>query len=134
MFFICLILSTLLQATLLNRLNLLVLLAVFSGLRKGPFAGLLIGAAIGVLASIFSVSSFALNLALYGLVGFASGVVRAHVYYKEDMFMQFVFCFCGLLVFYFAYFILTGAIQTSVFYTVLFSAALSPVLFKIAEK
>ncbi|MFC1667611.1 hypothetical protein ACFL0P_07145 [Candidatus Omnitrophota bacterium] len=134
MFFIWVILATLLQATVLNGLNLLVLLAVFSGLRKGPFVGLLVGVAIGVFACFFSASSFGLHLALYGMVGFVSGIARAHIYYKEDMFMQFVFCFCGLFLFYFMYFILTNTIQVSSISTVLFSAALSPVLFKIVEK
>lgn len=131
MFFIWVILIALLQATVLKGVNLLAVLAVFSGLKKGPVKGLLMGSAIGGLCGILSASSFGLNVALYSLVGFASGSFRAYIYYKENIFMEIIFSFCGLMLFYFAYFIISRTLQMSVFSTALFSAALSPVLFRI---
>lgn len=83
MFFIWVILIGLLQATVLNGLNLLILFAVFAGLRKGPFGGLLIGCAIGTFSGILSASSFTFNLILYSMAGFASGLVSASLYYVE---------------------------------------------------
>ncbi|MEE8317431.1 MAG: hypothetical protein V3S13_00810 [Candidatus Omnitrophota bacterium] len=134
MFFIWVILAGLMQITVLWELNLLVLFAVYSGLRKGPLGGLLIGGAIGIFAGIISSSIFTLNLALYSLVGFLSGLAKSHIYYKENIFTHFLFSLCGLVLFYLAYFILTGRIQASIFSAILFSAALSPILFKVIEK
>ncbi|MBU1061192.1 MAG: hypothetical protein KJ957_06810 [Candidatus Omnitrophica bacterium] len=133
MFFIWLILAGLLQLTFVMDLNLFVLLAVFPGLRKGPFAGLLMGAVTGIFVGFISASHFAVNIALYSLVGFLSGAVRAHIYYKENIFMEFVFSFCGVIIFYSAYFILTNTVKSSIFSTALFSAALSPLIFKIVK-
>lgn len=134
MFFILVVILGLLQITLLGDLNLLVVLAIFSGLRKGPVAGLLIGGAIGIFVEFISSSAFGLNLALYSMIGLLSGIVRAHIYYKENIFMEFMFSFCGVSLFYFLYFILANRVPESIFSTVLFSAALSPVLFRIAER
>ena len=134
MFFSWVIIIGLLQVTVLRELNLLVVLAVFSGLRKGPVLGLLIGGAIGIFVEILSSSAFGLNLVLYSMVGLLSGIAKSHMYYKENIFMEFVFSFFGLILFYFAYFVLTSTIQTSIFSTALFSAVVSPVLFRIVEK
>jgi len=133
MFLVWVVLAGLLQVTVLYDLNLLVVLAVFAGLRKGPLLGLLIGSAIGAFAGIFSASALTLNLALYGLVGFASGLARARIYYKENIFMEIVFSFCGLTLFYILYFILTGRAPASVFYIAALSALVSPVLFRILD-
>jgi len=134
MFLICVILAGLLQATVLRDLNLLVVLAVFSGLRKGPIVGLLVGGAIGVFAGFFSGSAFGLDLALFGIVGFTSGVVKSFLYYKENVFMEFMFSFCGVALFYFLYFIFTSRLPASIFAIALFSAIVSPLIFRIAEK
>jgi len=134
MFFIYVIVLTLLQATVLKDLNLLVLLAVFAGLRKGPVGGLLIGGVIGMVFGFFSAAEFTLLLALYSIVGFTSGMVRAHIYYKENIFMEFMFSFGGVMLFYLGYFILRGILPESIFSIALFSAALSPILFRIVEK
>jgi len=132
-FFICVILAGLLQATVFTDLNLLLLLSVFAGFRKGPLAGLLIGGTIGIFGGILSVSPFALNLALYSIVGFLSGLASVHMYYKENIFVQAMFSFCGLLLFYLVYCALTATIRTAVVSTVLFSAAVSPLIFRILD-
>ncbi len=119
---------------MLRDLNLLVALAVFAGLRKGPIGGLLISSAIGIYAGILSASSFTANIILFGIIGFASGVAKIHVYYKENIFIDFVFSFCAVLLFYFAYFIFVGVTGTPIFTTALFSAAVSPLLFRMIEK
>ncbi len=134
MFLICVILIGLLQVTILRDLNLLVVLAVFSGLRSGPIAGLLIGGAIGIFSGIFSSSSFALNLVIFSIVGFASGIVKSYIYYKENIFMEFMFSFCGVFLFYFLFFIFTKSYPASIFAIALFSAVISPALFRIVEK
>ena len=119
MFFVWLILIGILQLAFVTDLNLFAVLAVFSGLRKGPFAGLLMGAITGIFVGVISASHFVVNTVLYGLVGFLSGAVRAHIYYKENIFMEFMFSFCGVIIFYFAYFILTSSVNSSVFSTAL---------------
>ncbi len=134
MFVVYVILSGLLQCTMLRDLNLLVVLAVFAGLRKGPIGGLLISSAIGIYAGILSASSFASNIILFGLIGLASGVAKIHIYYKENIFVDFVFSFCGVLLFYFAYFVFADVNGTPIFTTALFSAAISPLLFRMIEK
>ena len=134
MFILYVILSGLLQCTMLRDLNLLVVLAVFAGLRKGPIGGLLISSAIGIYAGILSASSFASNIILFGLIGLASGVAKIHIYYKENIFVDFVFSFCGVLLFYFAYFVFADVNGTPIFTTALFSAAISPLLFRMIEK
>ena len=134
MFVVYVILSGLLQCTMLRDLNLLVVLAVFAGLRKGPIGGLLISSAIGIYAGILSASSFTSNIILFGLIGFASGAAKVHIYYKENIFIDFVFSFCGVLLFYFAYFVFVGASGAPIFTTALFSAAASPLLFRMIEK
>ena len=134
MFAVYVILSGLLQCTMLRDLNLLVVMAVFAGLRKGPIGGLLIASAIGIYAGVLSASSFASNIILFGLIGFASGAARTHIYYKENIFIDFVFSFCGVLLFYFAYFVFVGVTGASIFTTALFSAAASPLLSRMIEK
>ena len=134
MFLICMILAGLLQITVLKDLNLLIVLAVFLGLRKGPIAGLFAGAGIGMFASIISGTVFGLDMAFYGLVGFTSGIVKSFLYYKENVFMEFMFSFCGVFLFYFLYFIFTERIPASIFAMALFSAIASPFIFRIVEK
>ena len=134
MFLICMILAGLLQITVLKDLNLLIILAVFLGLRKGPIAGLFAGAGVGMFASIISGTVFGLDMAIYGLVGFTSGIVKSFLYYKENVFMEFMFSFCGVFLFYFLYFIFTKRIPASIFAMALFSAIASPFIFRIVEK
>lgn len=134
MFFIWVVIMGLLQMTAFRDVNLLVVAAVFAGLRKGPLLGLLIGAAIGMFAEILSTSVFGFNTTLYGIVGLASGIAKSHIYYKENILMQIVFSFCGVLLFYFLYFILTETIHASIFFTAFFSAVVSPLVFRIVEK
>lgn len=134
MFFIWVLIMGLLQMTALRDVNLLAVAAVFSGFRKGPLWGFLIGAVIGMFAEILSASAFGFNIALYGIVGLLSGIAKSHIYYKEDVLMQVVFSFCGVFLFYFLYFILSGTIQASIFFTAFFSAAISPLIFRIVEK
>lgn len=133
MLFVLVIIAGLLQMTALNDVNLLVVLAIFAGLRKGPVLGALISCAIGIFVEVLSGSAFGLNIALYSMIGLASGFARERMSYKENIFMQFIFSFCGLGLFYFLYFILSGVIQPSFFTTILFSTAISPLVFKIAD-
>ena len=131
MFFLWVIIAGLLQTTCLRDINIMAVLAVFSGLRKGPLAGLLIGGVIGILAGIFSEVSFGLNIVPYSLVGFAAGVVKEQIYYKENLLMQFMFSFGGIVLLYLIYFILTNTVYTFIFYTAFLSACLSPIVFRI---
>ena len=94
----------------------------------------MISSAIGIYAGILSASSFASNIILFGLIGLASGVAKIHIYYKENIFVDFVFSFCGVLLFYFAYFVFADVNGTPIFTTALFSAAISPLLFRMIEK
>lgn len=134
MFFVWVVVAGLLQVTVLRDLNLLVVLAVFAGLRKGSALGLLAGICIGVFSGIFSVLPFGLNLALYGLVGFLSGFAKEHIFYKENILMQIIFSFCGLFLFYLAYFVLTSSMNRAILPTLLFSAIVSPIVFRVVEK
>lgn len=134
MFFILALVAAFLQFTILRVVNFLVVLAVFSGIRKGPLAGLLMGSTIGVLAGIFSASSFMLNIILYAMVGFSAGVARSKMFYKETVFSEFMFSFAGTILFYGAFFILTDIPQPFIFYTGLLSAAFSPLIFRLAER
>jgi len=45
-----------------------------------------------------------------------------------------MFSFGGVMLFYLGYFILRGILPESIFSIALFSAALSPILFRIVEK
>ena len=90
MFFIWIIIIGLLQITVLRDLNLLVVLAIFVGLRKGPIRGLLTGGMIGIFSGILSSSAFSLNLLLYSVIGLTSGIVKSGMYWKENVFMEFV--------------------------------------------
>jgi len=134
MFFAWVAVIVALQMTVLKDANLLIVLAVFVGLRKGATLGLAIGAAIGMLAGFFSGAGFGLNIGLYAMVGLLSGIAKARIFYKEDIFMEVIFSFCGVILFYGVYFILTKAVYVPVLSTALFSAALSPVLFRLVEK
>ncbi len=134
MFFVWVVIIAVLQMTVLKEVNLLIVLAVFGGLRKGAKLGLILGLAIGIFAGLLSSVSLGLNIALYGMVGLLSGIAKAHIFYKEDIFMDIIFSFCGVILFYSAYFILTKTSQVSILSTALFSAALSPALFRIVEK
>jgi cell shape-determining protein MreD len=133
MLFIWIIISGLLQSAASLNINFLVLFAVFAGLKKGPVWGLLIGVFIGALAEIFSSSALGLNLMLYSGIGLLSGVIKQKLYYKEGIVMEFLFSFFGMLFFYFAYFAFTKTIQTGVFFTIIFSSLVSPLLFRFIE-
>ncbi|MBU0759367.1 MAG: hypothetical protein KKC66_05580 [Candidatus Omnitrophica bacterium] len=133
MVFVWALIIAVLQVTVLDDINLLVILAVFAGLKKGPLAGLLAGGVIGVLAGVFSSAPFTLNLALYMITGFMTGLVRSRMFYRETVFSECVFSFAGVIFFYSVFFILTGTPQPFIFYTAFFSAALSPLVFKVVE-
>ncbi|MBU4590636.1 MAG: hypothetical protein KKG01_06910, partial [Candidatus Omnitrophica bacterium] len=107
MVFVWVIAAGLLQMTVLRDVNLLVVLAVFAGLRKGPVFGFLLGALIGLFVEMLSGSTFGLNLALYSAVGLLSGIAKSQMFYRESVLMEFLFSFSGVLVFYLGYFILT---------------------------
>ncbi|MFC1623937.1 hypothetical protein ACFL28_01270 [Candidatus Omnitrophota bacterium] len=132
MLFIWVIAAALLQVTVLRSFNLLVVLVVLLGLRKGPLGGLLIGGAIGIFAEIFSPSVFGSNVVLYSLLGLSPGILRSRIYYKENLFTEFMFTFCGVMLFYFAYFILNPGGDPSIISAALFSAFFSPLIFKIS--
>ena len=134
MFFVWVVVIVALQMTVLKDVNLLVVLAVFAGLRKGAALGLAIGAAIGMLAGFSSGAGFGLNAGLYAMVGLLSGIAKAHIFYKEDIFMEVIFSLFGVILFYGVYFILTKASYVPILSTALFSAALSPILFRVVEK
>ena len=134
MLFILVIIIGLLQMNVLREVNLLVVLVVFFGLKKGAVTGLLIGAAIGMFSEILSSFPFCLNLMLYSIVGLASGIASSQIYYKENIFMEMLFSFCGLILFYSVYFILTITLQVSIFSTILLSTLVAPILFRIAER
>ena len=134
MFFGWFILIVFLQLTVIKNLNLIVLLAVFAGIRKGELFGLLVGAMVGSVLGLFSSAPFILNLLVCSLVGFLSGLIKAHIYYKENVFMEFMFSLCGLVIFYSAHFILAGTIYTSAYSAILLSALVSPVLFRIIDQ
>ena len=83
MFFVWVVIAGLLQATVLKGLDLLLVMAVFAGLRKGMLGGLLVGAGIGMFAGILSGASFGLILMLYAMTGLMAGIVKTHVYYAR---------------------------------------------------
>ena len=133
MFFVWLIILGLAQATVFQEVNFLVVLAIFAGLKKGPVLGLVFGSLIGVFTEVLSSSAFGLNLILFSIIGFLSGVLKAHIYYKENIFTEFLFSFFGVLFFYLVCFIFTKAIRQEVFFIALFSAIISPVLFRVID-
>ena len=133
MLFIWIIILGLLQSAVSLNINFLGLLAIFAGFKKGPLWGLFTGIFIGILSEILSSSAFGLNLALYSGIGLLSGVVRQKVYYKEGVVMEFLFSFFGILFFYLAYFVFTKTIQIDVFFTIVFSSLISPLLFRVID-
>jgi cell shape-determining protein MreD len=133
MLFILIIVSALLQSVTELNINFLALFAIFAGLKKGPVWGLCIGIFIGIAAEILSSSAPGLNLALYGGIGLLAGIIKHKVYYKEGAGMEFLFSFFGMLFFYLVYFVFTKTIQTGVFFTIIFSSLISPLLFRIVE-
>jgi hypothetical protein len=133
MLFAWIIILGLLQSAVSLNINFLGLLAIFAGFKKGPLWGLFTGISIGIFSEILSSSAFGLNLALYSGIGLLSGVVRQKVYYKENAGMEFLFSFFGMVFFYLAYFAFTKTVQTGVFFTIVFSSLVSPLLFRIIE-
>jgi len=125
------IVLALLQVTVVRDLNLLLVLVILAGLRKGPAPGLLMGASIGILVSIFSSSSMGFNLAFYSASGLLAGLISLRVYYKRNLYTDFLFSYCGVMLFYF---ILTGRFSPIIFSTAFCSAIFSPVLFRIIER
>ena len=133
MLFAWIIILGILQSAGSLNINFLGLLAIFAGFKKGPLWGLFTGIFIGILSEILSSSAFGLNLVLYSGVGLLSGIVKQKVYYKEGAAMEFLFSFFGILFFYLAYFVFTRTFQPSVLFTIIFSAAVSPLLFKVID-
>ena len=125
------IILALLQVTVLRDLNLLLVLVILAGLRKGPAPALLMSASIGILVSIFSSSSMGFNLAFYSASGLLAGLISLRVYYKRNLYTDFLFSYCGVMLFYF---ILTGRFSPIIFSTAFCSAIFSPVLFRIIER
>ena len=125
------IILALLQVTVLRDLNLLLVLVILAGLRRGPVPALLMGASIGILVSIFSSSSMGFNLAFYSASGLLAGLISLRVYYKRNLYTDFLFSYCGVMLFYF---ILTGRFSPIIFSTAFCSAIFSPVLFRIIER
>lgn len=121
----------LIQTAGIQDVNFLVLLAILAGLRKGPLTGLFIGTIIGVFTEVLSASISGLNVALFAIIGFLSGIISSHIYYKENMFIQFLCAFFGVLSFYFMYFIITKTYHPAAFSIALFSAFVSPLVFRI---
>ncbi|MDP6685467.1 MAG: hypothetical protein QGI05_00785 [Candidatus Omnitrophota bacterium] len=134
MFYIWLIIIGLLQATVFKGFNIMLLLAIFAGMKKGPLAGFLIGGAIGAFLGIFSISSFGLNIGLYCFIGLASGILKVRLFYKrEDFLMEMAFSFCGVLLYYFLYFILTDFSHPSIFLSAFFLAITAPFIFRVVD-
>jgi cell shape-determining protein MreD len=131
--FVLIALAGFLQSSAEININFLALFAIFAGLRKGLLAGLLTGIFIGIVAEVFSSSVAGLNLMLYGGIGLLSGALKQELFYKEGIAMDFIFSFFGMLIFYGAYFAFTRTAQTGVLFTVFFSSAVSPLLFRFVE-
>jgi len=133
MLFIWIVILGLLQSVASLDINFLMLFAIFAGLKKGPVWGLFIGMFIGGFAEILPSSVSGLNLILYSGIGLGAGAIKQKIYYKEGAGMEFLFSFFGALFFYLAYFAFTKTVQTGVFFTVIFSALVSPLLFRITD-
>lgn len=133
MLFIWIIILGLLQSAAFVNINFLALFAIFAGLKKGPVWGLFTGMFIGAFAEILSSSVLGANLILYSGIGLAAGIVKQKMYYKEGAAMEILFSFFGTLVFYLAYFAFTKTIQAGVFFTIIFSSAVSPLLFRLVD-
>jgi cell shape-determining protein MreD len=133
MLFVWILILGLVQSAASLNINFLALLAIFAGLKKGPLAGFLIAILIGAFAEVLSSSAFGLNLAIYSMLGLLSGIIKERFFYKETIIMEFLFSFFGISIFYMAYFVFTKTIQTDVFFTIIFSALVSPLLFKVID-
>lgn len=133
MLFIWIIILGLLQSVAQLNINFLGLFAIFAGLKKGLAWGLVTGIFIGSFAEILSSSAPGLNLMLYSGIGLAAGIIKQKIYYKEGASMEFLFSFFGLFCFYFAYFAFTRTVQASVLFTIILSALVSPLLFRVVE-
>lgn len=134
MFFIWIFILGLVQAAVSLHINFLVLLAIFAGLRKGPLGGLFIGSLIGLFAEILSSTVFGLNIVIYSILGLLAGIIKARIYYKENVLLEFLFSFFGMLFFYLVYFVFTRTIQTGIFFTIIFSSLISPILFRLLDQ
>ena len=133
MLFIWIIILGFLQSAASLNINFLALFAVFAGLRKGPLAGLFIGIFIGGLAEALSSSPPGLNLMLYSALGLLSGAIKQKLYYREDIAMEFLFSFFGMILFYAGYFAFTRTAQAGVLFTIIFSTLISPLLFMLID-
>lgn len=133
MLFIWIIILGLLQSAGQLNINFLAIFAIFAGFKKGPILGLFIGMFIGAFAEILSSSVLGLNLILYSGIGLAAGIIKEKLYYKEGIVIEFLFSFFGILFFYLAHFTFTRSVQTSVFFTIIFSSLISPILFRLIE-
>lgn len=133
MFLIWIIIIGLLQITILQDINLLVVIACLSGVKYGHVKGLLTGMMIGAFAEILSGSTFGYHLVLFSLVGLVSGLVRSSISYKESIFTKILFSFFAVILFYLGCFILTGVFFAPMFSIALLSAAVSPLIFKVVK-
>ncbi|MFH1478865.1 MAG: hypothetical protein ABIG92_03715 [Candidatus Omnitrophota bacterium] len=133
MFFIVMLIAAVLQFTILRYINVLIILAVFVGLREDMWKSLLYGMLIGLVADIFSITDFGLNMFLYGAISTICNFARKHIYYKENILMDMVFTFTGAALFYLLYFIFTRNLHVSIFCTALLSSVASPLIFRLCE-
>lgn len=133
MLFTWIIILALVQSASGIDINFLVLAAIFAGVKKGSLRGLFIGIFIGILAEILSSTLFGLNLVLYSAVGLLSGIVKERFYYKKNIVTDFLFSFFGMLFFYSAYFFFTRTAQMGIFFTIIFSAIVAPLLFRVID-
>lgn len=133
MLFIWIIILGLLQSVTSVDINFLALFAIFAGVKKGPFWGLFIGIFTGAFAEILSSSASGLNIMLYSGIGLVAGVIKEKIYYKEGALVDFLFSFFGMMIFYFLYSAFTKTAQTGVLFTIIFSSAVSPLLFRFID-
>jgi len=133
MLFVWIIILGLLQSAAQMNINFLGLFAIFAGLKKGPVWGLFLGVFIGGLAEVLSSSAPGINLALYSGIGLLSGIIKQKIYYKEGGAIVFLFSFFGMLIFYLSYFAFTKTMQTGIFFTIIFSSLISPILFRLVD-
>jgi len=137
MFFILAIIIALLESTIFRGIDILPVLVIFRGLRKGPFVGLLTGAGIGLIAEVFSSGPLGIDLILYSITGLFSGILSDRFYYRKDLLSEMIFLFLGLGLFYFLSLIFIGRDIISyrpIIITILFLAVFSPLAFRLIER
>lgn len=148
--FILLLFLVILQATLLNRLNilgikpdLLLILVIFIGLYKGPIAGAWCGFLAGILLDLFSPAPLGTNALAKTVLGFLVGTVAPFLYFKAPLIQGFLL-FIGMLLEGIILFILLSSLRLassfsySFLYIILpaslYTSLLTPPLFYVFEK